>query len=393
MVTPQYPGVYIEEVHGGARPIEGVEPSVAAFIGEASRGPVGTAKLISSFAEYTETYGPIESEADEMGFAVWAFYENGGEKAYVARLSGGDGAAAPDGSDYVTFFSNFAGIKDPSIIILPGKFIPKDGGDDPAISAAITHANQMKNRLVIIDIEKGYELKDKAGLAKLALPTSSGFAVAYYPWLKVSNPRYKPDTNSGAAKTVTIAPSALVAGMWSRVDKTRGVWKAPAGQGSELYGVSETQFVVEEAAQELLSSGGINAIRGMGSSPAVIWGAHTLAIRGPREWRYVQVRRTAIFIEESVYNGIKWAVFEANDPNLWAHLHFNITGFMDKLFRDGAFQGKTASDAYFVRCGLDDTMTQSDIDTGRVIIHIGFAPLKPAEFVILKVDLIVSAGD
>jgi hypothetical protein len=119
---------------------------------------------------------------------------------------------------------------------------------------------------------------------------------------------------------------------------------------------------------------------------SVIWGGRTLATRADPEWRYVSVRRTAILIEQSVYNGIQWAVFEPNDHRLHAALRANISSFMDGLFRAGAFQGEKASDAYFVRCGVGDTMTQGDIDRGQVIVVVGFAPLKAAEFVIVRIQ-------
>ncbi len=118
----------------------------------------------------------------------------------------------------------------------------------------------------------------------------------------------------------------------------------------------------------------------------MIWGSRTLATRADPEWRYVPVRRTAIFIEQSIYNGIQWSVFEPNDHPLWGALRANISSFMNGLFRSGAFQGATSNEAYFVRCGLGDTMTQGDIDRGQVIVIVGFAPLKPAEFVIVRIQ-------
>lgn len=126
--------------------------------------------------------------------------------------------------------------------------------------------------------------------------------------------------------------------------------------------------------------------RGLPSFGAVIWGARTLATNAEPPWRYIPVRRTAIMIEQSIYNGIQWAVFEPNDHRLWSSLRVNVGAFMDNLFRAGAFQGEKASDAYFVRCGLGDTMAQDDIDRGQVIVVVGFAPLKPAEFVIVRIQ-------
>lgn len=146
------------------------------------------------------------------------------------------------------------------------------------------------------------------------------------------------------------------------------------------------QFVVEDAEQDFLNPAGVNAIRRMPGYGPVVWGTRTRSTRANPEWRYVPVRRTAIYIEESIFNGIQWAVFEPNDHRLWSSLRANIESFMNGLFRVGAFQGEKASDAYFVRCGLGQTMTQDDIDRGMVIVLVGFAPLKPAEFVIVRIQ-------
>jgi phage tail sheath protein FI len=208
----------------------------------------------------------------------------------------------------------------------------------------------------------------------------------YYPWVKVANPLYHAEKNPTADKTIDVAPSSFAAGMWSRIDGKRGVWKAPAGMGTGLLGVVDFKFKVEDGEQDQLNPLGVNCFRNMPGGGRVIWGARTLATKADPEWRYVPVRRTAIMIEQSVYNGIQWAVFEPNDHRLWSSLRANIGNFMNGLFRAGAFQGEKASDAYFVRCGLGDTMTQGDIDAGQVIVIVGFAPLKPAEFVIVRIQ-------
>jgi phage tail sheath protein FI len=143
---------------------------------------------------------------------------------------------------------------------------------------------------------------------------------------------------------------------------------------------------VDNLEQDQLNPVGVNCIRNLPGYGTVIWGARTLATKADPEWRYVPVRRTAIFIEESIYQNIQWAVFEPNDEPLWSTLRANIGAFMNGLFRAGAFQGQKADDAYFVRCGLGDTMTQGNIDRGQVIVLVGFAPLKPAEFVIVRIQ-------
>ncbi len=202
----------------------------------------------------------------------------------------------------------------------------------------------------------------------------------------MANPLYHPDKAPLKAKTVAVQPSAIAAGMWARIDGKRGVWKAPAGVEARLTGAAGLQYQVENLEQDSLNPLGVNCIRKLPNFGSVFWGARTLSTNADPEWRYVPVRRTAIYIEESIYRGIQWAVFEPNDHPLWSSLRANIGGFMNGLFRAGAFQGKTAKEAYFVRCGLGDTMTQSDIDRGQVIVMVGFAPLKPAEFVIVRIQ-------
>jgi phage tail sheath protein FI len=262
--------------------------------------------------------------------------------------------------------------------------MPSQGGN-PILAEALAHAEEIRNRMVIIDPPPSPALEQASQVEGMGLPTST-YAVLYYPYVKVANPFYNVDTNPNAPKTLTIAPSAFAAGIWAKIDGKRGVWKAPAGLETALLGVSGLEFDVGDGEQDQLNPLGVNCLRKMPSFGPVIWGTRTLATKADPEWRYVPIRRTAIMIEQSIYNGIQWAVFEPNNHNLWASLRVNIGSFMDGLFRAGAFQGEKASDAYFVRCGLGDTMTQGDIDRGQVIVIVGFAPLKPAEFVIVRIQ-------
>jgi phage tail sheath protein FI len=306
----------------------------------------------------------------------------------VRTLSGGSDGAAPGSSDYKDFFgTQLVKIKDVSIIVLPGK--PLTDANRTIVDAAIAHCEATKSRMTIIDPPVSTELKTAADVTALGAPTKT-YGVLYYPWLKVPNPFYDADKNPAAAQTLTIAPSAAAAGMWGKIDGRRGVWKAPAGVNTGLLGVVGAEYEVEDGIQAQLNPLGINAVRRFPRFGHVFWGARTLATNADPEWRYVPIRRTAIMIERSIFEGIQWAVFEPNNHNLWASLRLNIGNFMDGLFRSGAFQGERASDAYFVRCGLGDTMTQGDIDAGRVIAVVGFAPLKPAEFVIVRIQQIVA---
>lgn len=302
------------------------------------------------------------------------------------KLEGGAYADPKDG-DYSTYFTTrLVKFRDASIIVLPGKNL--SAGGHPVVDAAVAHCEATGNRMVIVDPPANSEFKSKVDFQDLAGPTST-YSVLYYPWVHVPNPEYDADKKPDEPVTVTIAPSALAAGQWAKTDGRRGVWKAPAGVQVQLRGASKLEFDVGEGEQDQLNPVGVNCLRKLPGYGRVIWGSRTLATKADPEWRYVPVRRTAIMIEESIYNGIQWAVFEPNNHLLWSSLRLNIQNFMDGLFRAGAFQGKKASDAYFVRCDLGDTMKQGDIDAGQVIVIVGFAPLKPAEFVIVRIQQIV----
>ena len=381
-----HPGTYVEEIPGGSKPIEGVATSIAAFVGKATKGPIAKAVRVETFDDYTGIYGDITSESDTMGLAVRSFYLNGGKSAFICRIAG-EGSGPPIADDFADFYdSTLREVADVSIVILPGEYWADDGSGNPIISATLAHCVKMKNRVVIIDPPPGLELKRAATVERLSLP-SSPYSVLYYPWVKVANPFYRSGTNPRANQTVFVAPSAFAAGIWSRTDAERGVWKAPAGMAAKLMGVAGLEYAIGDDAQEHLNPLGVNCLRKMPGKKRVIWGARTLAAGADPEWRYVPVKRTAIFIEQSIYQGIQWAVFEPNDGRLWSALKKTIGGFMKNLFRAGAFQGERAPDAYFVRCGLGDTMAQSDIDAGQVLVVVGFAPIKPAEFVIVSIHL------
>lgn len=313
--------------------------------------------------------------------------ENLGLLEQGTALSGGV-ANAPGSDDFTDFFGTvLKKITDVSIIVMPGE--TWDGGTGQAnIEVAKAHCESLKSRMLIVDPSAAANLVTSGDVDALGLPSST-YTVLYYPWVKISNPFFDKDLNPNANKTLTIAPSAMVAGMWAKIDGNRGVWKAPAGVETQLTGVTALDADIDESDQDQLNPMGINCIRKIPGFGPVLWGSRTLATKASPEWRYVPVRRTAIFIERSIYEAIQWAVFEPNAHPLWSSLRANIENFMNGLFRSGAFQGKKASEAYFVRCGKGDTMTQGDIDAGKVIVVIGFAPVKPAEFVIVRIQQIV----
>ena len=181
----------------------------------------------------------------------------------------------------------------------------------------------------------------------------------------------------------------FVAGVFARTDATRGVWKAPAGSEASINGAAGLTITMSDAENGQLNPRGINCLRTLPVYGNVVWGSRTLHGDNDRasEWKYIPVRRLALFLEESLYRGTQWVVFEPNDEPLWAQIRLNIGAFMQNLFRQGAFQGTSPRDAYFVKCDKDTT-TQTDINLGIVNIVVGFAPLKPAEFVVIKIQQI-----
>ncbi|WDE13539.1 phage tail sheath family protein [Thalassomonas haliotis] len=316
--------------------------------------------------------------------------EVGNDNSEEITFSGGNDGSAPSLTEYTPIFNQLLKFRDINMLLLPGLYwdMTDAGAKQAIINAGIAHCETIKNRMILVDPQPGDELDNGNEVKALSLPTQT-YVAAYYPWILVSNPAYDVDLNPGASQKLLAAPSGFAAGLWAKTDGRRGVWKAPAGVESALLGVAELEYKVEDPEQDYLNPLGLNAIRKIPGYGPVVWGARTRATKSNPEWRYVPVRRTAMFIEESLYNGIQWAVFEPNDHRLWSSLRINIESFMNGLFRAGAFQGEKASDAYFVRCGLGDTMTQGDIDRGQVIAVIGFAPLKPAEFVIVRLQQIV----
>ena len=187
---------------------------------------------------------------------------------------------------------------------------------------------------------------------------------------------------------VHVGPSGAIAGLMARIDASRGVWKAPAGTEADLRGVNGIQYRFSDRENGVLNPQAVNTIR-IFPNGIVHWGARTMDGDDDfgSEWKYIPVRRTALYIEESLYRGLKWVVFEPNDEPLWAQIRLNVGVFMHNLFRQGAFQGQKKSDAYFVKCDRETT-TQADINLGIVNVWVGFAPLKPAEFVILYLQQI-----
>jgi uncharacterized protein len=212
------------------------------------------------------------------------------------------------------------------------------------------------------------------------LTVSDPNGAAFFPRLRVPDPLNNYNLR-------TFAPCGVVAGVYAQTDTTRGVFKAPAGTEATLNGVQSLVYKLSDAENGVLNPLGLNCFRTFPVYGSVLWGARTLvgADADASQWKYVPVRRVALFLESSLYQGTQWVVFEPNDEPLWSAIRLNVGSFMQDLFTQGYFQGQTPADAYFVKCD-SETTTQTDIDNGVVNIVVGFAPLQPAEFVIIQIQ-------
>lgn len=255
-----------------------------------------------------------------------------------------------------------------------------DGNVDTTLVASAAQYCEQRRAMLLVDPRSNWNGKDAAKTGVATVGTKSKNAALFFPRLKQANPLRKNQIEE-------FVPSGAIAGIFARTDVQRGVWKAPAGLESSLVGVSALSVPLTDGENGELNPLGVNCIRVMPAAGPVVWGARTLQgdDRLASEWKYIPVRRLALYLEESIYRATHWVVFEPNDEPLWAQIRLNIGSFMHSLFRQGAFQGKTPQEAYLVKCDRETT-TQDDINRGIVNILVGFAPLKPAEFVIIKLQ-------
>jgi phage tail sheath protein FI len=357
----------VEETPTGVRTIDGVPTSITAFIGAASRGRSYRAVRINSFRKFEERFGGLVSNYD-LGYAVQQFFLNGGKDAWVVRvarkLTGAKVIKGIHALDAVDIFN---------LLVIPGVM------NSEALSAAADYCRQ-RRAFLILDAPKTAQTPTQIEqvLKNDTLPKTSHGAV-YFPWVNIPDP-----LNAGQLRLTP--PSGSVAGLFARIDSSRGVWKAPAGTDADLVGVSALSYNVTDSENKMLNELGINCLR-VFPTGALVWGARTLegTEESTSDWKYIPVRRFALFLEESLYREIQWAVFEPNGEPLWAQIRLNVGAFLQQLFCQRAFQASTPRDAYFVKCDTATT-TQNDIDAGVVNVVVGFAPLKRAEFVVLTIS-------
>jgi uncharacterized protein len=330
--------------------------------------------------------GGAAAEAQAVPSPVPPFTTNEGGDGVPPGAGGTDGTALigdPLAKTGIYALDNAPGF---NILCLPDVMKLADNPAFAVISAAETYC-QSNYAFLIVDVPQVSAPRDSniTGIQDWMAQNStlrSSYAALYFP-----RPRI-PDPLNGF-RLRSVAPSGTMAGLYAQTDGTRGVWKAPAGTAAVLTNVSALTYVLTDPENGVLNPLGINCLRSLPVYGNVSWGARTLdgADQLESQWKYIPVRRLALYIEASLYQGTQWVVFEPNDEPLWSQIRLNVGTFMQQLFQQGAFQGSTPASAYFVKCDSEST-TQADIDQGVVNIVVGFAPLLPAEFVILQIQQI-----
>jgi phage tail sheath protein FI len=257
----------------------------------------------------------------------------------------------------------------------------KDGGFDLDLfkavqTAVINHCEGAGDRMAILDSPPSLSPQQVKEWREAKAMYDSKYAALYYPWIKVAALNGK-----GAGRPFAIPPCGHIAGIWARNDNTRGVWKAPANE--IVRGAVDLDVVITKGEQDLLNPIGVNCIRPFGIRGIRVWGARTLS--SDAEWRYVNVRRLFNFIEESILNGTQWVVFEPNDMDLWERVKRTVGAFLLGLWRQGALFGATPEQAFYVKCD-GETNPPESVDEGKLVVEVGVAPVKPAEFVIFRIS-------
>ncbi len=378
------PGVYAEEFDSGPRVMGGVSTSIAGFIGMAEAGPTeGKIVRITNMGEYQRVFGGPLSSAEYgpncyLAYAVEGFFTNGGTDCYVMRVAGDAGnPKAPltpamlcdprrDVPGKRIGLDAFKEVPNVSILAIPGR------QSDDVQALLVAHCEKMRNRFAILDA--GLDESTAEQLAKYKDKIDSGYCAIYAPWLQVYSRIEQKD--------IFVPPSGAMAGIYARTDATRGVWKAPANE--VIRGCAGLSTTFGEAEQGKLNPRGINLIRNIPGSGIRVWGARTLSSDG--NWKYINVRRLFIHIEESIRRNTNWVVFEPNDATTWERVQGSVRVFLTTLWRNGALAGTSADEAFYVSVGKGSTMTDEDIKNGRLICEIGVAPVKPAEFIIFHIS-------
>jgi uncharacterized protein len=347
-------------------PISPVPTAIAAFIGHTAKGPAGFQR-VTSLAEFQSLFGKrllgsrlaASTLPGYLTESVSLFFLNGGETAYIYSLgSRRVGSAAP----FLDALAALERLPEPTLLAFPDAVLLDATQLQSVQLAALAHCARAHNRFCILDVHAATSLPLRASLTGDNL----SYGALYGPWLQLAGGE-------------TLPASGAVAGIYARVDRERGVWKSPAN--TEVRGIAGVTEVFTEREQEKL-----NALRAVTGKGILVWGSRTLAVTD-NEWRYVPVRRLFLMVEESLRVGTAGLALEPNNATTWARTRGLIESFLIGLWRQGALMGTKSEHAFFVKVGLGSTMTTQDVTAGRLIIEVGLAPARPAEFSILRLSL------
>ena len=433
------PGVYVEEVSNLAPSVASVATAVPAFVGHTEKGPQNVPTVVTSYLEYKEAFGgaPNVEYTSENGLtnakfvmdtAMRLYFDNGGGKCYIVSV--GDYTNTASVGNLKTAVGTLAAVDEVTLIACPDAAMHLSATDLQSLhKEMLTQCGKLMDRVAILDIVNDGKVTDDVKNFRTGVGgcTEKSYGAAYYPNLKAA---YAPDfSNASVANYITakkmdsdsvctaltgdnevakkrakatatyknalaalqdmaceVTPSAAVIGAIVSTDARFGVWKAPANIG--LASVKDVVTALNNDDQETLNEDAstgisVNCVRKFFGKGILVWGARTLDGIS-NEWRYISVRRLFNYIEESIQKSTMWAVFEPNDVNTWMKIKCQISNFLTGLWRQGALVGATPDDAYFVNVGVPATMTQDDINNGRLIVQVGIAASRPAEFITLE---------
>jgi len=329
---------------------------------------MGKAKLCTNFSDFRRSFGDFSTDEDQskLAHAVFGFFHNGGTRCFVARMSGTQ--------DIRKVLENFAAVDEIAIVAAPGIT------DTSVTNDIVTHCKvATQDRFAIFDSEE--EINGDLTLETISPPDNSDYAAFYFPWIQVFDPATKIRNPKGNGRKY-VPPSGHMAGIYARVDTNRGVHKAPANEA--VMGALGLKYNISKALQDGLNPQGVNCIRDLNGNIRV-WGARTIGGDANGEWRYINVRRTFLYLRESIDEGMQWVVFEPNDAKLWAKITRNVSAFLTTAWRSGALFGSTAAEAFYVKCNAETNPPELR-EIGQVVTEIGVAVVRPAEFVVFRIS-------
>lgn len=339
---------------------------------------VGKATLCTNFTEYKNAFGDFTLDPDQRNLthAVYGFFNNGGTRCYVVRMK--SQAEIDEALDAFELVDEIA------IVAAPGMLW------NNTHSQIVAHCNNMGDRFAILDGPE--KVTDLMTLTKSSpdgvMPGRTDYAAWYFPWIRVFDPiaqKYEANNPKGI---VGVPPSGHIAGIYARVDNERGVHKAPANE--VIRGALDVTQRLSKAHQDGLNPKGVNCIRVLNDN-ILVWGARTIGGDANTDLKYINVRRTLLFLRKSIDEGTQWVVFEPNSPALWQKITRNVTAFLTNVWRSGALFGNTSQEAFYVKCD-SEINPQSSIDDGQVVTEIGVAIVRPAEFVIFRISQKAGTG-